>query len=372
MRTWHIVSFFLIISILTAALILLRGTERKSGGPGNLSEILSGNSAEGFKRAGEVRRFIFPEDSGPHPEFQTEWWYYTGNLEAASGRRFGYQLTFFRRALSPKSPERRSNWAASQIYFAHFTISDIENGRFYSAERWSRAALELAGARSTPHRVWLGDWSAGKEGDLFNLRAKDGSVSLDLTLEPLKPIVLQGNKGLSQKGKEPGNASYYYSVTRLKTEGSLKVAGREYKVRGLSWLDREWSTSALGEDMEGWDWFSLQLDDGRDIMLYRLRRKDGAADTHSMGSLIEKDGSVKALKASDFSIEVLDTWESTDTGVTYPSKWRVSIPEYAVDLTVTPYQPNQELNLSFIYWEGAVSISGGGVSGNGYVELTGY
>jgi len=372
MKTRHIVSLFLIISILTAAFILLSGTERKPGGTGNFSEMLSGDNAEGFKRAEKARRFIFPRDSGPHPEFQTEWWYYTGNLEDASGRRFGYQLTFFRRALSPKSPQRRSNWAANQIYFAHFTISDIENEKFYSAERWSRAALQLAGARSEPHLVWIGDWSAGKKRDVFILRAKDGSVSLDLTLKPLKPIVFQGDKGLSQKGEERGNASYYYSVTRLETAGSIKVAGRQFSVRGLSWLDREWSTSALGEETRGWDWFSLQLDDGREIMLYLLRRKDGGTDSHSGGSLIEKDGSVRALKASDFNIEVLDTWMSTDTGTTYPSKWRVSIPEYETELTITPYQPNQELVLSFVYWEGAVSISGGGVSGSGYVELVGY
>lgn len=372
MKTRQIVSIFFVIALLTASAIPLSGGEIKPGGAGNFSKTLSGDSAYGFKRAEEVRGFIFPQDFGPHPEFQTEWWYYTGNLEDASGRRFGYQLTFFRRALSPKSPQRRSNWAANQIYFAHFTLSDIENGKFYSAEKWSREALELAGARSDPHHVWIGDWSAGKEGEVFELRARDGSVSLDLTLTPLKPIVLQGDRGLSQKGEEPGNASYYYSVTRLETAGTIKIAGQEFNVRGLSWLDREWSTSALGEDIEGWDWFSLQLEDGRDIMLYRLRQKDGGTDSHSGGSLVEKDGSLKALKASDFSIEVLDTWKSADTGVTYPSKWRVSIPEYETELTITPYQPNQELLLSFVYWEGAVSVSGVGVSGSGYVELTGY
>jgi len=367
-----ICAFALIISAFTGTVIFLSGAKSEKGRPADFSSMLSDDSAPGFKKALEVRSFTFPEDSGPHPGYQTEWWYYTGNLEDSSGRRFGYQLTFFRRALSPHSIDRKSSWAANQIYFAHFTVSDIENKKFYTAQRWSRAALKLAGARADPHKVWIGNWSSGKDGKVFKLIASENDFSINLILEPVKPVVLQGDRGLSQKGGDPGNASYYYSVTRLKTEGSLKVNGSEFKVQGLSWLDREWSTGALGEDIQGWDWFSLQLGDGRDIMLYQLRGKDGSLDTHSAGALIDKDGSIINLETSQFDIEVLDSWESPDTGVLYPSKWHVSIPEYAVDLTVTPYQPNQELNLSFIYWEGAVSISGGGLSGNGYVELTGY
>jgi predicted secreted hydrolase len=365
-------AFALIISVFAGTMIFLSGAQSEKGRPADFSSMLSGDSTPGFKKALEVRSFIFPEDSGPHPGYQTEWWYYTGNLEDSSGRSFGYQLTFFRRALNPDNVNRESAWAANQIYFAHFTVSDIENKKFYTAQRWSRAALKLAGAKADPHKVWIGNWSSGKDGNVFILIASENDFSINLMLEPVKPVVLQGDRGLSQKGGDPGNASYYYSITRLKTEGSLKVDGTEFQVQGLSWLDREWSTSALGEDLKGWDWFSLQLDDGRDIMLYQLRGKDGSIDTHSAGALIDKDGSIINLESSEFDIKVLDSWESPDTGVLYPSKWHVSIPEYAVDLTVTPYQPNQELNLSFIYWEGAVSISGGGLSGNGYVELTGY
>lgn len=368
----YLAAIIFIVLAFTGSVVYLSGTEpEKELSPG-FSSTLSGEPHPGFKRALEVRSFNFPEDSGPHPEYQTEWWYYTGNLKDSSGRRFGYQLTFFRRALSPDSIERESDWAANQVYFAHFAVSDIENKKFYSAQRWSRAALELAGARANPHRVWIGDWNSRKDGDLIKLAAGNNSFSINLTLEPVKPVVLQGDRGLSQKGPEPGNASYYYSATRLKTEGIIKLYGNEFKVQGLSWLDREWSTSALGEELEGWDWFSLQLKDGREIMLYQLRKKDGSIDTHSAGTLIEKDGSAKTLEASDFNIKVLDTWESPETGISYPSKWQVAIPEYGLDLTVTPYQANQELNLSFVYWEGAVSASGGGVSGSGYVELTGY
>ncbi len=372
MKKRYIVAFILILSFFTGPFILLSWAEPEKERRTDFSSTLSGEPHPGFKRAQEVRNFKFPEDSGPHPGYQTEWWYYTGNLEDSSGRSFGYQLTFFRRALTPDNIERESAWAANQIYFAHFTVSDIENKKFYSAERWSRAALGLAGAKADPHRVWIKDWNSTKERDVIKLTASDIDFSINLTLESLKPLVLQGDRGLSQKSSEPGNASYYYSVTRIKTEGSIKVDGSEFEVQGLSWLDREWSTSALSEKLEGWDWFSIQLDDGREIMLYQLRKKDGSIDTHSAGTLIEKDGSTIALEASEFNIEVLSTWESPETGVTYPSKWQVSIPEYGIDLTVVPYQPNQELNLSFVYWEGAVSASGSGTSGSGYVELTGY
>jgi len=372
MKRRYIVFIILIISVSAGSVIFLSGAETEKRRPADFSGMLSGDSPGGFKKALEVRNFNFPEDSGPHPGYQTEWWYYTGNLKDGSGRRFGYQLTFFRRALSPDNVDRESGWAASQIYFAHFTVSDIENRKFYAAERWSRAALGLAGAQAAPHRVWIGDWSSRKNGGTFNLVAEDSGFSIDLKLEPQKPVVLQGDRGLSQKGGEPGNASYYYSITRLKTEGSLTVDGSEFKVQGQSWLDREWSTSALGEGLQGWDWFSLQLDDGRDIMLYRLRGKDGSIDVNSAGTLIEKDGTAVALDSSQFSINALDTWKSPGTQVVYPSKWRVSVPEYAVDLMVTPYQPDQELKLSFVYWEGAVRISGDGFSGSGYVELTGY
>ena len=372
MKRRYVVFIILILSVLTGSMILLSGVETDKRLPGGFSSALSGDSPSGFKKALEVQSFNFPEDSGPHPGYQTEWWYYTGNLRDSSGRRFGYQLTFFRRALSPDSADRQSGWAAEQVYFAHFTVSDIENNKFYTAERWSRAALGLAGAQADPHRVWVEDWSSGKDGDGLKLIASENDFSIDLRLEPQKPVVLHGDRGLSQKGGEPGSASYYYSVTRLKTEGSLTVDGREFKLEGLSWLDREWSTSALGEDIQGWDWFSIQLDDGRDIMLYRLRGKDSSTDIHSSGTLIEKDGTAVTLDASQFSIKALDTWQSPETQVVYPSKWRVSVPEYAIDLTVTPYQPDQELNLSFVYWEGAVGISGGTASGSGYVELTGY
>jgi len=363
---------FVIALVLMAGIVASCRENRGAPESNNITRSLSGNDISGFKRVQIPREFKFPQDLGPHPEYQTEWWYYTGNLSSKDGRDFGYQLTFFRRALSPFEINRESNWSTNQIYFAHFALSDIESGKFYSSERWSRGALGLAGAESDPYRVWIDNWSIEGEGDNFKLKANDGPVSIELTMESMKPAVLQGDKGLSQKSGEPGNASYYFSQTRIDTSGSILIGGSEFKVSGLSWLDREWSTSALGENQEGWDWFSIQLDDGREIMLYQLRLKDGGVDNYSSGSFIEKDGAVRQLKADDFKIQVLDTWKSSKTGIEYPSKWQISIPKHDIELNVVPLLRNQELQVSFIYWEGAVKVSGDGISGKGYVELTGY
>jgi len=326
----------------------------------------------GFDRAIGLRDFTFPDDAGPHPQFQTEWWYYTGHLTDRDGREFGYQLTFFRRALSAKKVQNRSSWATNQIYFAHFTISDIGNRKFFPHELWSRGAAGLAGAQSNPFRVWVQNWSATSSGKRTRLLAISGNVALDLILNPTKPIILQGDNGLSQKSSEPGNASYYYSQTRLDTKGTITVSGEAFEVSGLSWHDREWSTSALSQKQAGWDWFSLQLNDGREIMLYQIRLKNGGIDRFSSGSVIEKDGTVENLSFEDFYIDVTDRWRSPDTGIVYPSGWRINIPKFNLDFRVTPLIQNQELRLTFVYWEGAVKIIADRLSGNGYVELTGY
>ncbi len=348
------------------------GENQSTTDSSNITQALSGGNTEGFKRADTPRDFIFPQDFGPHSDFQTEWWYYTGNLSTKDGRNFGYQLTFFRRALSPDEIERESRWATSDIYFAHFALTDVESGQFYSNERWSRGAAGLAGSQSYPFKVWIDNWSVTGNGEIVRLSAQDDEFSIELTLKSEKPIVLQGDKGLSQKSAEPGNASYYFSQTRLKSSGTISIGGNNFGVSGLSWLDREWSTSALGENQEGWDWFSIQLDDGREIMLYQLRLKGGGVDPYSSGSYIKNYGSVKQLNAGDFEINSIDTWKSPATGIIYPSKWEISIHDYNLALTVTPFLKNQEVNLSFTYWEGAVKVTGDGLSGKGYVELTGY
>jgi len=344
----------------------------------SVAEALGGSSPEGFQRASTPRRFSFPADHGPHPGFRTEWWYFTGNLSSAGGRRFGYQLTFFRIALSPSPVERPSHWGANDIIMAHFALTDVEGRRFHSAERFSRSALGLAGAGGRPLTVWLEDWLAAETGDnpwRMRLTAREGEESFDLTVTAQRPVVLNGEGGLSRKGGEPGNASYYYSLTRMETVGTVTVGGETVAVTGLSWLDREWSTSALGTDQAGWDWFALQLDDGRDVMFYRLRRRDGTTEPWSSGTLVAADGRYRHLSCDDARIQALDWWQSPASGIRYPSRWRLSIPSQHLDLEILPRIPHQEHLVTVRYWEGAVqvkSLSPGGPGGFGYLEMTGY
>lgn len=342
---------------------------------------LSGTGdATGFTRALTPRVFSFPRDHGPHLDYQTEWWYYTGNLNLADGRHVGYQLTFFRRGLSPAAPERASAFGTNQIYFAHFAVTDVSGGRHQSFERFSRGAAGLAGASGEPFRVWLDDWQVEAldvVGEQVHLRAAQGGLALDLTLTAAKPIVAHGDAGLSPKSATPGNASYYLSYTRMTTTGAVTLAdGSTQAATGESWFDHEWSTSALGVGAIGWDWFSLQLSDGQELMYFQIRQADGSIEPVSGGTLIAADGSTRRLAAAEVQIEVLDTWRSPISGADYPSGWRILIPSAGLDLQVTPWIAAQEMQVSFLYWEGAVQLAGTSqgapVTGNGFVELTGY
>jgi predicted secreted hydrolase len=329
------------------------------------------------------RPFVFPRDHGPHPGFRTEWWYWTGQVESADARarprRFGFQLTFFRRALVPEPVGRASAWGTHEVYLAHLAVTDVDGRRFHAADRWGRAALDVAGATAGPLRVWVGAWSAeGAPPDALplRLRAADGPVGIDLALTSAKPPVLHGEAGLSRKGAEPGNASYYYSLTRMPAAGTITLDGNAIPVRGLAWMDREWSTSQLGAGQVGWDWFALHLDDGRELMLYRLRRRDGAIDPASSGTLVAADGGARTLGPDAVEVTVLDHWTSPRDQARYPARWRVRVPGEALDLVVTPLLADQELILAVRYWEGAVRAEGtaGGrpLGGTGYVELVGY
>nr|WP_305908030.1 lipocalin-like domain-containing protein [Methylomarinum sp. Ch1-1]MDP4520833.1 lipocalin-like domain-containing protein [Methylomarinum sp. Ch1-1] len=325
-------------------------------------------------------RLVFPRDHGPHDAYRSEWWYYTGNLQSKTGRRFGYELTFFRFALTSQPIAGASNWRSNQVYMAHFALTDVENQRFYADERYARAGNGLAGARKDKLHVWLYDWQArahdANEKAGITLNAQSDEAAIDLQLTPLKPLVLQGQDGLSQKSAEPGNASYYYSYTRLQTEGRLRIGHENFAVNGASWMDREWSSSALSKEQAGWDWFALQLFDDSEIMFYRLRRKDGKADPHSAGAVFHADHSQTNLSSTDVVIEQLDNWRSPHSGISYPSQWRLSIPSQKLELLITPLMEDQELNITYRYWEGAVSVSGvhqgRPVTGQGYVELAGY
>jgi predicted secreted hydrolase len=365
---------------------------------------LGGTPAESFSRAFAPREFVFPADHGPHPGYQTEWWYFAGNLATATGRRFGYQLTLFRFALAPPGSEDAggdgSSWDTDQLYMAHFGLTDAEGGEFYSLERFSRGAVGLAGAQADPFRVWLENWSVTRTRDAevheprttkgletdppqasaaiapLTLQVTEEGIGVELALRPIKPIILHGDQGLSRKGSQPGNASYYYSITRFDALGEVEINGERLAVAGSSWLDREWSTSVLEEGQIGWDWFSLQLDDGRDLMYFQLRRSDGSVDPASSGTLVSRDGTSRSFPEGKVEIRALETWESPATGATYPIAWRILYPAEQMDLEVRPLLPQQEHANSFAYWEGAVvvqgSAAGKAATGRGYVELTGY
>jgi len=345
----------------------------------SVTGALGADEVSGFARAAGPRAFSFPRDHGPHPEFRTEWWYYTGNLRAGDGRHVGFQLTFFRNARGPGPVARDSDWGATQVYLAHFAMTDTRGGRFLAFARSSRAALGLAGAEAEPFRVWLEDWvaeGAGRAALPMRLRAAEGEAAIDLALESAKPVVLQGERGLSRKGPEPGNASYYYSLTRMPARGTVRLGRETLAVAGLAWMDREWSTSALSRDLAGWDWFALQLDDGREMMFYQLRRKDGQPDIFSAGVLIDAQSVASPLGRDDVRLEVLATWRSPRSGVTYPARWRLTEVARGLVLEVAPRLPDQELIVGPRYWEGAVTVRGteGGrpVAGHGYAELVGY
>lgn len=449
-REWTIVG--LLGGILAVKAILVLGGDGESGNDPaasaaqgsrgeiaatvSLAETMGGADTVGYARALEPRPFAFPADHGPHPDYRTEWWYVTSNLDAADGRRFGFQFTIFRSALAPPGSgagtagegpgaEDRGapSWSTRQMYLGHFTLTDVAGNRFREFERFTRGAAGLAGAWARGNgaapvpgsgqgaapsagsgapmvRVWLDDWELASRSPAFGpdaggadqvgsdaalgadptwplrLTAADSGVSLDVTLEPVKPLVLQGERGLSQKGPEPGNASYYYSYPRLSARGTVTVDGESIPVTGLAWMDREWSTSALAEGQEGWDWFSLQLDDGSELMVYQIRRSDGSPSLESEGVWIAPDGAPTRLAAGAYTLEPTATWTSPVDGAEYPSGWRIDVPELDMELEVEPVLADQELNVTFRYWEGAVDVDGRRaseeISGRGYVELTGY
>jgi len=357
---------------------LLAGCEARPPAAGlDVASALGGEATAGFARARTPRQFRFPEDHNAHPDFRNEWWYFTGQVAADSGERFGYQVTFFRVALAPPGPERPSAWAARQLWMAHVAVTAIDGGHHWHEERFARDALGLAGQQAQPFRVWLEDWAlSGGDGGRFpwQLAIETDAFELALSLEPLREPVLQGDGGLSQKSAEPGNASYYYSITRLATRGSITLDGEAHSVSGSSWLDREWSTSALGEDQAGWDWFSLQLDSGTDLMLYQLRNRDGGSDPHSAGLFLAGDGRQRTLNVDDFQLRPLRWWRA-QSGARYPVAWRVYLPREGLELVVEALLDDQAMATAVRYWEGAVEVRaarGGAAVGRGYLEMTGY
>ena len=336
---------------------------------------------EAFRQALPGYRFVFPRDHASHPEFKTEWWYYSGHLRTEDGLPFGYQLTFFRVGVDPSlRGDSRSRWAVRDLYLAHFAISDLRQRRFLYWERRSRGAMGSAGASVEALKVWNGTWAAEADGGPHHLIASVEGHALDLTLTLMKPPAIHGQNGVSQKAEGLGRASHYYSLTRMATRGTLIVAGKRQRVTGSSWMDHEFGSNQLTASQVGWDWFALQLEDGAELMLYQLRQIDGHPDPHSSGSLIHSDGRVEHLPLSAFQLEPQEMWQSSKSSGRYPTRWRVQVPERGIDLMVRAAFPDQELDTrgstQVIYWEGSVTVSGtsGGrpISGVGYLEMTGY
>ena len=335
----------------------------------------SGNA--GFARAEGPHAFSFPRDHAAHPDFRSEWWYFTGHLRDDQGRARGFQLTLFRFALAATHEPSPSAWRAPQVLLGHFALSDIDAGKFHAYERMSRVLPGVAGSSATPPAVWLDDWrieNFTRDGaDGWRIAAAQDGVELQLELSAASAVVLQGEAGLSRKSAAPGNASYYYSVPRLRAQGRLRLGDGEHAVSGSAWLDREWSTSALARAQSGWDWFALQLGDGASLMFYRLRQRDGGADRFSAGTYVDAQGKVLRLAATDVSIEATGVWHSPHSGRSYPQGWRLHVTRAGLALTLAPRLADQEWQGRFRYWEGAVTVTSDGQPvGLGYVELTGY
>lgn len=376
-RKWLLISIFILAACGMATFAVLRAAPVPQSAPSKFQLALPGYE------------FSFPEDHGAHPNFQTEWWYYTGHLQADDGSEFGYELTFFRYALTNKIPPGRSKWAVRDVSFAHFAITDQTRQKYFFTDRMERASMGLAGAQNGKANflpcIWIDDWQLqflGKDGNQQQIQASGIAVNdknhtrmkINLTQHALTPPIINGANGVSQKGPEVGEASHYYAFPRLATSGTLQLGNQQYKVTGESWLDREFSSKGLAKNQVGWDWFSLHLEDGRNLMLYQLRQKDNSIDPHSAGTLSGKNTETAHLTHSDFHIKILDWWTSPHTKARYPAKWKIDVPKYNLSLTVTPTLADQEMrprHESAIYWEGSCNVTGT-IAGKAYVEMTGY
>jgi predicted secreted hydrolase len=336
--------------------------------------------------------FSFPRDHAAHPDFKIEWWYYTGNVKAADGRRFGYQVTFFRVGID-HAPVNPSKWAVRDLYMTHLAVSDAKGQRYRFAEKLTRGGPGLAGAKADTYYTWNDDWAAGLRGQGSGngdqgsgqkpqhvLVAKSPQAGIDLVLDEGKAPAINGINGINQKGAREGNASHYYSLTRMPTRGTLTIDGERFEVSGHSWMDHEFSTSFLEPEQRGWDWFSIQLSDHRELMLYRMRRADGSHDPRSSGTLIDANGRTTHLSNADFTLTPGRSTFKSKNGAVYPTEWTVSLPAHKIDLTVTTPLADQELSLvdstGIAYWEGMIDVAGRSgsqaVSGSGYLEMTGY
>ena len=348
-----------------------------------IGEAQSGPWSEA--RAGYV--YSFPRDHAAHPDKKIEWWYYTGNVKTADGRRFGYQITFFRIGID-YAPANPSKWAVRDLYMTHLAVSDATGQRYRFAEKLSRGGPGLAGAEADRYYTWNDDWVATLDpstalkagGQRHILKATSAKAGIDFVLDEGKPAVIHGIDGINQKGARPGNASHYYSLTRMPTKGTLQIDGERFEVTGETWMDHEFSTSFLEPEQRGWDWLSIQLSDNSEVMLYVMRRADGAYDPRSSGTVVDARGKATHLTDKDFTLTPGRATFTSKNGAVYPIEWHVTIPKHNITLQISTPLKDQELTLmdstGIAYWEGMIDVTGqsGGqaVRGAGYLEMTGY
>ena len=325
-------------------------------------------------------RYKFPHDHFNHPDFQTEWWYYTGNVKSGDGHRFGFELTFFRQGVDRDS-RTNSTWDVRDLYFAHLALSDLDGGKFLHAERGNRAGPGIAGVSDADGRIWNGNWQVAWRGNEQVLQAIDARFALHFTLRSAKPPVIHGENGVSQKAEGAGRASHYISLTRLNTQGEIELGGTRVPVTGTAWMDHEFFTHQLEAGQVGWNWMSIQFQDNSELMLFHIRRKDGSIDPYSAGTFVDARSDTTHLRRDEFTLEPAGaTWASPATRAVYPVRWKISVPKLGIALESSTLLPSQELvsSAGFVpaYWEGAVVFAGtkGGssIGGVGYLEMTGY
>lgn len=347
---------------------------------------LSERTSDGFEVPQPGHRFEFPKDHGAHPSFKVEWWYLTGHLFGPAKERFGFQATFFRRAIGsrPSAPKTgHSAFSRDEVFLFHAALLDAQSGRFIHTERLARSGWDAsASEEALSVRVGEARLSAVPGApDRFTLDAAiSGEGGFSLNLEALKPLVVFGKDGVSRKGDSPTAASWYLTFPRLFAQGEVRLKERLVPVSGQVWMDHEISSSQLTGEQAGWDWAGIQFEDGREIMVYRLRRKDGGTDPASALAWVDEEGKTTHYRASEFRWEGSGQWRSPRTGAEYPLPVRLSAPDprtgKLVDLVLQPLTEDQEVDgaVSGVpYWEGACRVLMDGKDvGSAYVELTGY
>jgi predicted secreted hydrolase len=357
------------LACLAAALLLLQPAAQMA----QLSGAQYRNAVPGY-------RYEFPRDHFDHPDFRTEWWYYTGNVKSADGRRFGFELTFFRQAVN-RDPAKTKPWDVRDLYLAHLALSDLDGSEFYHAERTNRAGPGIAGISAADGRIWNGNWQIQWQGVEQKMQAVDARFELRLSLRSEKPPVINGENGVSQKAEGPGRASHYISLTRLVANGRIGVGGKNFDVTGVAWMDHEFFTHQLESNQVGWDWFSVQLDNNTELMLFRIRRRDGSTDPYSAGTFVDPQGTSTHLRSSDFTLQPLgETWTSSVTKAAYPIRWKITVLRLGIELEAKTPLPSEEMTsyaqMFPSYWEGAVTFTGEKqrqtLLGVGYLEMTGY